>query len=264
MSYGGTPTNVTFGQSQIRTRSSVSPSIRIVGRKGYSDYGDFGRQLTAAEPTNYTSYGSHQPTKQFRDIAYEHHPLVEQDEYYRKVVTHPGVQYQVPLHNEIMRDNSAQGWVRAVHYPVATEMYRQVPFKTEYIEKTQGKYYPESGKPATQVKPESASYEQQTGSKFMKRSVDMRNELDELNGLLSTLPGLASETNELYGERFVDLAIAPRHKFHNYPNKTEVDKVVDDILNKLEIDTLQETVLHTIVEKKSSSGVHNVNGSNYF
>lgn len=169
----------------------------------------------------------------YRDIAYEQHPLVEQDEYYRKVVTHPGVRYETPLHNDILRERNTQPWVRAVHYPVATDLYKQVPFKTEYIEKTESMAYPTRPVAAPLPKP----------SPPLNPSQPLITDI----GNLYLDPELQRQTNELYGKRnMLESAIMKTQP--NYLSQDEVNKALDDIIKQLDTEEIVTSIKKTTSE----------------
>lgn len=258
------PSTVTLGEPRVRTRTSVSPPIRIVGQTFNSGYQQRIPVTSSPEYSSPAIYQGQPGVRQFRDIAYDKHPLVEQDEYFRKVVTHPGVQYQVPLHNETLRNGSTQGWVRAVHYPVATDLFRQVPFKTEHIDKTYSRYTPDSSNVVEQGRIAPTEEARFSNQKKLLQSVDLTNEIGELSGLLQGNPNLAREVKELFCQRGVPEVMEGNKRPVKYPKKEDIDNVVDHIIDGLDLENMQLTKTETTVEKIKTSGVHNpVNGQQF-
>ena len=180
----------------------------------------------------------------YHDIAYEAAPLVDQDEYFRRVVTYPGLPYDPPRHNEILRAPSDGTWVRAVHYPVATDLNRQVPFKTDNIGKTYGQAYPSAHYPEP-LQPKQKIDESMKYSRRPIKTDDSEYDvaLNKFENMLKDIdPSLAQNATELFANRDIQKKRYGKLEVI-YPNEKEIREAADGLMKDIPFDRVMETVV---------------------
>lgn len=196
---------------------------------------------------------------QYQDIGYERAPIVEQDDYFRKVVTYPGVSYEAPIPTQLVRPPSDGTWVRAVHYPVATDLYKQVPFKTDNITKTYAQAYPDVVHIQRAV-PSSSQYDERPRENKNFQVGDNDAQIKELAKLLGD-PNheMVKHAKSIFAERNVINAEVEKPEF-NYPHPNDVKKATNQIMNKIDFDNLLET--STKISHVRESDLHKRYGPN--